>query len=190
MTVKAKNKLGVRTTVRTINEHSQVKTNEFEKWQDLKRDLDNSQPSCNRLYILEDIGSNWIEVLGPHFSIDPSFFARHLRVTRWENSYTASNAPPLPSSNDDQYSFSLRYPELVIFQKKDYLTLSRGVEMEKIEKIGRIGKIFCNTNLYREITFAPFKHGDCKNPYWVGIVRRKLSFWSRIDEKTKKWDGE
>jgi hypothetical protein len=178
--VKEKTKLeGVRTTVRTMSEYTPVTTSVFHNCEALEQDLrDVSQPHCNRLYILEDIGNNWLETIGPHFSIDPSFFARHLRVTRWEGSSTASDAPRLPSSidHDPGLSFSLSYPELVTFQEEDRKTLLQGEEFKKI------GRFFFNSNLYREMTFATLEDSDSSVP-WVGIIRKKVTFWSRIDKK-------
>jgi hypothetical protein len=40
-----------------------------------------SRSSCNRLYILEDISANYVEAFGSRFSIEPSFWALHLRTT-------------------------------------------------------------------------------------------------------------
>jgi len=66
------------------------------------------------------------------------------------------------------------------------------ITLEKIEKLGKIGRVFCDSNLYRELTFATIlKPLDPKKPpKRVGLIRKKLSFWSRIDPKTQRWDGK
>jgi hypothetical protein len=56
-----------------------------------------SHTSFNLLYILEDISTNYVEAFGPQFSIEPSFWARHLRTTDRETSKTAGSVSALPS---------------------------------------------------------------------------------------------
>lgn len=125
----------------------------------------------HRLYILEDISNEYVEIFCSQLPLlDPSFFARHLRVTRWESSSYASNAPPLPSSTiDGVQSFLLRYPELVVFPDLDGVIF--------LEDKSKRRRWYCDCNLYREITFTRVPDQDFK-PDNIGIIRRKLSFWS------------
>src|SRR2546423_9934594 len=66
-----------------------------------------------RLFLLEDIATDYVEALGSHFRIDPNFFARHLRTVRWENSQQATSTPPLPSMSDGEVCFSISYPQVL-----------------------------------------------------------------------------
>jgi hypothetical protein len=70
-----------------------------------------------RLYLLEDLSVPYIEALGGHFNIDPSFFARHLYLPFWskdEADQMLQRLPPrLISTNHlNPASYSLRYYEL------------------------------------------------------------------------------
>jgi len=153
-----------------------VGTKELEM--DLKK---GGEDGWHRLYILEDISYEHVEIFGSQLSLDPSFFARHLRVTRWESSTYASNAPPLPSSTiDGVRSFLLRYPELVVFPPK--------LEAFPKDVINNRRCYYCNCHLYREITFTriPVPNFPSDN---IGVIRRKLSFWSRTRDNGA-WVGE
>lgn len=148
----------------------------------LEKDLKDSETdgAC-RLYILEDISNECVEIFGSQLRpLDPSFFARHLRVTRWESSSYASNAPPLPSSTiGDVRSFLLCYPELVIFPGLPVLPKDE-IELKRC--------YFCDCHLYREITFTRLPVQDFRRDN-IGVIRRKLSFWSWTRNK-RAWVGE
>jgi hypothetical protein len=64
-----------------------------------------------RLWILEDLQRDWINVLGSHLGIDPLVIREQMNV--WH--YTDSNSIPtrtLPSMTKPQKSFTLRYYEV------------------------------------------------------------------------------
>jgi hypothetical protein len=148
---------------------------------ELKRDLEKSGESGERrLYILEDVSNENVEIFCSRLFLDPSFFARHLRVTRWESSPYASNALPLPSSTiDGGRSFLLRYPEVVIFP---------GLPVFPKNEIKDKRCFYCDCHLYREITFT--KHPNPNfTPSNIGVIRRKLSFWSWTRD-SGAWVGE
>jgi hypothetical protein len=155
----------------------------FPNTEELKKDLEKSGESGGRrLYILEDISNENVEIFCSRLSLDPSFFARHLRVTRWESSPYASNAPPLPSSTiDSARSFLLRYPEVVVFPDLE-------VFPPPPDEIKSKRCFYCDCHLYREITFT-----RCPNPKFtpsnIGVIRRKLSFWSQ-KHNNGAWVGE
>jgi len=77
-----------------------------------------------RLFLLEDIATDYVEALGGHFCIDPAFFARHLRAVKWENSQQVSSTPPLPSMSDGDVSFSISYPQVLKFSNPDIRKIS------------------------------------------------------------------
>jgi len=148
----------------------------------LQMDLENSKTDrVRRLYILEDISNEYVEIFGFRLNLDPSFFARHLRVTRWESSSRGSNAPPLPSTINSAQSFSLRYPELVVFPPWFRAYPKKDNEDKR--------SYFCDCHLYREITMARLPARNFP-PDRVGVIRRKLSFWSSKHDDDNAWVGE
>jgi hypothetical protein len=125
---------------------------------------------CGRLFLLEDIATNYVETFGHHFCIDPSIFARQLRTNSWESSDEASSPTPLQSTSDHESIFSLCYPELVKFL---------GSEVQIKESLS------CHSNVYRYINAIrqkSFFDG-------IGIVHRRFSFWSRKHD-SGFWDDE
>jgi hypothetical protein len=151
--------------------------------EELKKDLEKSGKSGGRFYILEDISNENVEIFCSQLSLDPSFFARHLRVTRWESSSSASNAPPLPSSAiDGGRSFLLCYPEIAVFPKELVVFPEDGINRRCY---------YCDCHLYREITFTkrPDPNSNDFKPSNIGVIRRKLSFWSRKYDNGA-WVGE
>lgn len=149
---------------------------------ELQMDLEKrKEDGVCRLYILEDISHEYVEIFCSQLPLDPSFFARHLRVTRWESSSHASNAPPLPSSTiDGVQSFLLRYPDLVVFPP-DFKSYPK-------DEIKDRRCYFCDCHLYREITFTRLPVRNFP-PDRVGVIRRKLSFWS-LKRDNEAWVGK
>jgi len=179
-------------------------------WKALEKDLKESVKDVEenvkdggKLYILEDISKECVEIFCSQLKqLDPSFFARHLRVTRWEFSSRASNAPPLPSTDiKGVHTFVLRYPELVVFpslnifggRHRNSETKDEEDEAKDEEDEAKDGKdgfrrcFYCDCNLYREITFARPPVGS----RWakIGLIRRRLSFWS-WKPNNKAWVGK
>ena len=122
------------------------------------------QSPVRRLFVLEDIVANYVEVIGKNLCIDPSVFAEHLRDTTYTESPYKSNGSKLPSSYKPGQSFSIVYYELL----RDLPPRSQ-----------LFGQIFCYSNVYRKI-----KASDDR----IGIVARKATFWSRGGGNA--WDGE
>jgi hypothetical protein len=128
------------------------------------------QGPLGRLFLLEDIATDYVEALGGHFRIDPAFFARHLRTVIWENSQQASSTPPLPSMSDGDLSFSISYPQVLKISGPD---------------IQKISSLFCYSNVYRGIDAIRVNHWFDKMVY----IRMMVSFWSR-KHSNGYWDGE
>lgn len=146
----------------------------FQSSIDLEKYLSSSvQEPQNRLYILEDISTNYVEVFGSHFSIEPSFWARHLRTTNWETSTTAGKVTPLPSMNKGGHVWSLVYLEATY------------VEGPSFGKFHCPTALFADTNLYRQVNMIqPGRFYD-----GVATVCRRASFWSRTNSD-RGWDGK
>jgi hypothetical protein len=124
-------------------------------------------PSCNRrLYLLEGLPSNYIEILGSRLRIDPDVFARQIDCGYLAVLKDARDIPLLPSHPTSKHSLSLRYYEL-----RDF-----GENIDSFELI-------C-ANQLRRISTTKWK-GKFDG---IGIVRRKATFWSRMNG-AKGWDG-
>src|SRR5580700_7355241 len=117
--------------------HDLVTSHEFKSPQELENYLrGHSQGPQSRLFVLEDIATDYVEALGGRFRIDPAFFARQLRVVKWENSQEASTAPSLPSLSDGEQSFSISYLQVLKFSNLD---------------IRKYSGLYCYSNVYRAI---------------------------------------
>jgi hypothetical protein len=124
-------------------------------------------PSCNRrLYLLEGLPSNYIEILGSRLRIDPDVFARQIDCGYLTILKDARDIPMLPSHPTSKDSFSLRYNEL-----RDF-----GKNIDSFE-------VRCTNQPRRKSTTKWEGKFD-----GVSIVRRKASFWSRMNG-AKGWNG-
>jgi hypothetical protein len=124
-------------------------------------------PSCNRrLYLLEGLPSNHIEILGSRLRIDPDVFARQIDCGYLSILKDARDIPMLPSHPTSKHSFSIRYYEL-----RDF-----GENIDSFE-------LMC-ANQPRRISTTKWE-GKFDG---IGIVRRKATFWSRMNG-AKGWNG-
>jgi hypothetical protein len=139
---------------------------------------DPSRASCNRLYILEDISANYVEAFGSRFSMEPSFWAQHLRATDRETSKTSGVVSALPSVRLLDTSFSLIYPEHTIIDDPE----KKNTEDPHIRSAK---SLFADCNLYRKITLA--RPGEFYDG--VAVVNRRASFWSCVNSGGS-WDGK
>ncbi|KAI9804474.1 MAG: hypothetical protein M1825_001373 [Sarcosagium campestre] len=118
--------------------------------------------SCiRRLYLLEGLPVQYVELFGSHFRIDPYVFARQSRTANWESGNYIGNTPKLPSLRPALGSFALRYSELRLFD--------HGIKNYELRCANQDRKI--------SVTRLKDRFDD------VGVVRRMASFWS------KKLDG-
>ncbi|KAF1969895.1 hypothetical protein BU23DRAFT_231802 [Bimuria novae-zelandiae CBS 107.79] len=112
-----------------------------------------------RIYVMEGLAKKYIAALGGHFMMDPAFFQRQERTCVWSNDFTpVSDALPHPSLLDPEKSFHLQYCELRQF--------SKAIENKPY---------FCNRTM-RHVGMTPPRH---KEDSTIGILRRKVSWWSR-----------
>lgn len=116
--------------------------------------------SCkHRLFILEDLTPEYVDLLGNHLHVDPLVFASQINTWRFLNTGTVAQRT-LPSLNNPQKSLSVRYPELRTF--RDTLNDWRwtfAVNRRKIDP------------------WFPLQGGRVKTPDKVALVRRNMSFW-------------
>jgi hypothetical protein len=160
-----------RAAVLEFFDDNQVNHAGFKNSAELESYLRDPCSSCQgRLYLLEDIATNYVEAFGRNFCINPSFFARQLRTTSWEASHEASSPTPFQSTSDHESVFSLCYPELVKFSGSEVRT-----------KPG----LFCYSNAYRYVSVIRQKNFFDG----IGLIHRRFSFWSRRNVNGI-WDGE
>ena len=76
------------------------------------------KPPARRIYIMEGLAQDFINVLGSHFFMDPSFFLRQERTCVWSNDFTpTSDALSQPSLLMPKTMFHLQYCELRQFSR-------------------------------------------------------------------------
>ncbi|PVI03756.1 hypothetical protein DM02DRAFT_612052 [Periconia macrospinosa] len=142
---------------------------EFRDAPELSKHFRTNDDSHNfhRIYIMEGLAKEYISIIGGHFFMDPTFFQRQERTCVWSNEFTpVSDALPHPSSLDPRKSFHLQYCELRQF--------SKAIENRYY---------FCERTR-RHVGMTPPRH---KEDSTTGILRRKISWWSR-ETKNGGWD--
>lgn len=120
-----------------------------------------------RLFVVEDLSSAVIELLGSRFDIDPCFFRAHLSDYVWYNMRDPWFKMPLIYSRlVSNAHFTLRYLQPRYFGNKDSIETAK-------QQIGAF-------NVLRRIDF------DVSNKTWadlkgsaVGLVRSSKSCWVR-----------
>lgn len=132
-----------------------------------------------RLFILEDLEPNYIDVLGHHLGVDPLVFSEQMNT--WN--FTDSNSIPyrgLPSMSTPEQSFSLRYYEIrTLDDPKSVgpltLQMTFAVNRRRYER-------------WRDIDLPLSGTKDKRHAF----IRRCTSFWTSQDLETKDqgWDGE
>jgi hypothetical protein len=131
--------------------------------------------SRNRLFLLEDLSLDIIELLGSHLNIDGTVFAHHIRDAHYSSGLWNGHVPKLPSENDPGKGFTLRYYEARWFDDPDMPAFSSSVQT--------LG------NVSRQITFGkPLWNEHKAQEGHVGHVKRNTSFWSQSDDEGV-WNG-
>jgi hypothetical protein len=140
-------------------------------------------PSSRRLFLLEGLTRNYVQVLGSTFNMDPSFFARQKRPGSWWNlaQFNQRNGS-LPSWSHPR-NFLLRYPEMRYFPLKDGRTQLDSFFVKDVDGHRKIDI----SRRTREID----KRKDLKGGQFngVGVVNHAASYWSRKYEDGG-WDGQ
>ena len=142
-------------------------------------------PTSRRVILLEGVARNYVEVLGSHFNMDPSFFANQKRPNSWHlDQLGIERTANLPSLNHPRRSFMVRYPESRYFPvKKDGLTQLDDKYVKDLDGIRRVDifKRIREMNKLRDLKSGAFNN--------VAVVGRAASYWSRR-YKDVYWDGK
>jgi hypothetical protein len=146
-------------------------TTEFKSEKDLRKHFQHTTHDHNRrrIYLMEGLAPDYISTMGGHFFMEPTFFQRQERTCVWSNDFTpVSDALPQPSLLDPEKSFHLQYCELRQFNKA-------------LEN-----RYFFCERTRRHVGMTASRQ---KEESTVGILRRKVSWWSRRTDNGG-WDGE
>lgn len=127
-----------------------------------------------RLYVLEDLSAEYIEALGSHFNINPSFFVTHLYLPFFSKSDAAMMLERIPSrlistQRANSTGFSLRYYELR--RLKSHVKWDNAMTTTAAN-VGR-----------RVLSIHP--EDECS----YGVILRNSSFWVPPSEEGY-WHGE
>lgn len=133
-----------------------------------------AETSSKRLFLVEDIGAEYVNVFGSHFLIDPSLFATHMQSKSWITSLSWSATPQLPSALKTKTSFSLRYHEVMLLSSTD-----------THHRLGEQNLDPIHGNVRRGIKVGRFQKTDGICP---AVMLRAASFWSKM-KSTGGWDG-
>lgn len=138
--------------------------------QDLRTQLE-TRPTSNgerSLFIVEAPSPEYIDALGTHYQMCPSFFAEHLATVVFNNSSNAlSDGPVLPTVAMTREHVTLPYFELCSIPSSVQNTF----------------KLCCAvTGRHLGVTRYMGKFSD------AGTLRRKCSIWKRDGSSGKGWD--
>lgn len=131
-------------------------------WEDVTGNL--------RLFIVEDLSTSVVELLGHRFNLDPTFFRSHLGDYSWYNIRDPwVEVPTLPSRAQANPHFSFRYV------RPHYFRDSRSAEIAK-RHVGMY-------NVLRRIDMDKFGSWADKPGSCVGSVRSNISCYIRPNEE-------
>ena len=120
------------------------------------------------VYILEGLQPEFVDTLGSHFRIHPSFFVEHERIVHFkEDAHLDCERDILPSMNPAREHFVLRYFEAIRLP----------------ENVRGIFRLYC-AETCRHLAVTRFM-GQFSE---VGVLRRKCSVWRRRRGSGKGWD--
>ncbi|KAF2705060.1 hypothetical protein K504DRAFT_389091 [Pleomassaria siparia CBS 279.74] len=147
-----------------VTETPVFKSHEFRSAAELGKHLnvDMAGKPRRRIYLMEGLAQDYINVIGSHFFMEPSFFLRQERTCVWSNDFTpTSDALAQPSLLTPKRMFHLQYCELRKFS-------------EAMEN----NPFFCKRT-GRHVGMTPARD---KEQSTVSILRRKISWWCRETE--------
>jgi hypothetical protein len=145
-----------------------------------------SKSLTRRIILLEGLSPNYVEVVGSHFNMDPTFFANHKRPNSWDlikDSYFIERTANLPSLNDPRRQFMIRYPELRHFpprNPKSQLDTPHVKDLDGHRQVF-VGRRATEIQLGEVDSIGGFHN--------IGIFNRAASYWSRNYEDGG-WDGQ
>ncbi|QDS77149.1 hypothetical protein FKW77_001366 [Venturia effusa] len=131
-----------------------------------------------RLFILEDLEPNYVDVLGHHLGVDPLIFSEQMNTWNFTDSRSIPHRS-LPSMSTPKQSLTLRYYEIRT--------------LDDAKSIGDLTfqmTFAINRRRYERWRDIDLKlAGDRDKRY--GFIRRCASFWTsqEVDKKDQGWDA-
>ncbi|UNI22289.1 hypothetical protein JDV02_008190 [Purpureocillium takamizusanense] len=162
-----------------------IKQETFTTGEALARGLKNSfaltdtATKRNRLFVAEDLSSTSIEVLGAGLDMDPTFFRGHLEDHTWFNIKDDwVEMPELESQSQGRDFVTLAYMKPRFFEDESVSDRARdhAGEWNVLRRIDFEGQVKSGKNAWWE-----------DSPHEVGLLRSKVSIWSRQDDDG--WTG-
>ena len=146
---------------------------EFTSAYDFRMFLDQSA-QATRLFLVEDLSLELIEILGGHFDVDPLFFATHLWQNDWYNRHSSPATVPYSYTRTQEQSFHhFRYLE------GRPLAAPAGVKYP-------ITRLPCwDSNILRKMTIMNL--GSTRQ--LIGFARRHITIWMKPHDNEETWTG-
>lgn len=136
----------------------------------------NGPPALNRsrLFIVEDISPDVVELLGSHLDVDPAFFVSHIWALNWYSSHpTPSTVPHRDSMRYEQSFVQFRYMEA-------RTVLGENAEFEGVKRVSA-----WDSHTLRKITVAKLD----STLQLMGWARRHITIWMNPVDKCH-WTGK
>jgi hypothetical protein len=170
------------------NKVSIVKEGGFESPAALRTYLENNSATNSRakkqrrLFILEDMESDYVDALGHHLGVDPLVFSEQMNTWNFTDSWSIPYRG-LPSMSIPAQSFTLRYYEL--------RTLYEAKSIDKLSSQMSFAINWRRYERWRDIDVPSAGKPDRRHAF----VRRCASFWTSQDPMDKGgnglgWDGK
>jgi len=125
--------------------------------------MDLVDPLSCRLFLVEDLSPDIVEILGTRFDIDPTFFAGHIWSLNWFSGRSSPATAPLShSTRREQSFFQFRFQEA---------RPVNGVYDGRHRKVTRVQS--WNSNLFRKVLLMNL--ASTNRP--IGFARRQVTIW-------------
>jgi hypothetical protein len=147
---------------------------EFADAQNLSTFLQTPAPSnSSRLFLIQDISPDVVELLGFKFDVDPIFFSSHIYSLDWFSRVSSPTTVPLSKSMRRAQNFiHLRYLEARPVTKN-------GRESPSTERLPCF-----DSNVLRKVSLT--ESGSTRHV--MGFARRHISIW--MDSENENWTGK
>ncbi|KAI1265120.1 hypothetical protein F5Y18DRAFT_58933 [Xylariaceae sp. FL1019] len=133
----------------------------------------------NQLYVVEDLSSKVMELLGAALDIDPFFFRSHLEDHTWFNiTDDWIEMPELESQAYKRSFVTIKYMQPRFFEDASVSQAAKDQagKWNVLRRIDFEGQVKSGRNAWWE-----------NSPHEVGLLRRKVSIWS--SKQGDKWTG-
>lgn len=143
---------------------------------DLAEVLQNtSSRKGGRLFLVEDLSNEVIEILGTHLDIEPEFFASHIYGLDWfPRTSSMATIPRVRSATQGQSFVKIRYLE------------TRSVARKNDHPVGIHRPACMDSNVLRKVSIMKLE----STKGLVGFCRRHVTIWMKPNTNVTNWTGE